>query len=54
MHKVTDPVRDAGFDKVTVVGAGMVGIACVDAILFQVSYHLTFGRTVGNKHILSS
>ncbi|XP_063986633.1 L-lactate dehydrogenase-like isoform X1 [Diachasmimorpha longicaudata] len=38
--KVSDPVRN-GQDKVTIVGAGMVGVACANAILFQrISSHI--------------
>ncbi|KAK0180550.1 hypothetical protein PV327_002918 [Microctonus hyperodae] len=39
--KVTDPKKD-GVDKVTVVGAGMVGVACANALLFQkISSHVS-------------
>uniref|UniRef100_A0A0C9PT98 L-lactate dehydrogenase n=1 Tax=Fopius arisanus TaxID=64838 RepID=A0A0C9PT98_9HYME len=38
--KVADPARN-GIDKVTIVGAGMVGVACANAILFQrISSHV--------------
>ncbi|XP_043285767.1 L-lactate dehydrogenase B chain-like [Venturia canescens] len=38
--KVTEPTRDA-MNKVTIVGAGMVGVACANAILFQkISSHV--------------
>ncbi|XP_008551625.1 L-lactate dehydrogenase-like [Microplitis demolitor] len=38
--KVKNPARD-NFDKVTIVGAGTVGVACANAILFQkISSHV--------------
>ena len=33
---IVDPVQD-GLSKVTIVGVGMVGVACANALLFQVS-----------------
>ncbi|KAK0083066.1 hypothetical protein PV325_009428 [Microctonus aethiopoides] len=39
--KVADPKKDS-VDKVTVVGAGMVGVACANALLFQrISSHVS-------------
>lgn len=48
MCKVADPPRD-GVDKVTIVGAGMVGIACANAILFQVKITHQFNIKIKNK-----
>jgi len=38
---MSEPVRDSGH-KVTIVGAGMVGVALANSLLFQVVYSVLF------------